>query len=157
FSSVESTWLNSGQKKTLGSEFQLNWNKRVHFSWVHQKSKSMPLGSTSFKSAALSPEDVVHVRLIQPLPRGVLLTNRFRYQSEQFEGESRSGIKIPGSYIWDLLVDIKFLKANAYFEIHNLAKRRYSEFIVSDPAGNSTLSPQPERTFWTGIQIKFQN
>lgn len=166
---ANSTWANGGVEKTRGVETEVNWGigndeerrNNLIFHWTVQNSRRSLPTSPSYVDSALSPHQLLTVRWEKHFPRSITISNEIRHQSDQYEFDNRQGLKIPASSIWNARLSLKILSADLYFSIDNISRERYSEAIGQNPTPGggttSVLSPQNDRSFWTGISIRFTN
>ena len=162
-------WTNRGTEKARGVETEATVRlgsdmERFHtfsISWTEQRSRRETTAFPGDVAAAMSPRTLMTARLEKHMRRAIIVTNEVLYQSEQFELDNRQGLRVPGSYVWNARFSLRILTADLYFSANNITRRRYAETtaLAPLPAGGvvSVLSPQPERTFWAGISIRFIN
>lgn len=154
--SSNNQYRNEGHERTEGFEGDMSLKIsrfKLQFRGTTQKSRqSQPNGD--LLDSPLTPRHHFFAGLDTQLPAGLTLVNEIHYQSEQFEGAGKTGIRLPSYYSWDVRLLIKMLKAFAYIEADNVTGQSFADTIVGSPA---VLSPQPDRTYWTGITIHFKN
>ncbi len=162
---------NSGREENRGVETEINVrlgekttfrNIELNATWTAQESHRSLAGGGSFSSTAMTPRHLVFAQLNQHLPGKLTLTNEIQYKSEQYQFDNRFGVRVPPFYVWNLRVKIKILKADLHADIENVTSRRYAEAVNTfTPVGGSvpltSLLPLPERTYWAGITIRFDN
>ncbi|MCG3203373.1 MAG: Vitamin B12 transporter BtuB [Elusimicrobia bacterium] len=161
------TWTNGGTEKSRGLETEIDLTLgndpiRRHvfsFHWTHQNSERSLPSTSGFVDSALSPQDLFSAKWIKHFPRKIFLENEIQHQADQYELDNRQGLKIPASTLWNARITFKILSADLYFAINNILRERYAEAIGKNPNSGggttSVLSPQPERTYWTGVSILF--
>jgi len=166
---ASSTWANGGEEHSHGieTEASLQWGEHdetkniFSVNWTAQKSRRSLPTAPAMADSAMSPRHLVDVKWDKHMPRSMTFSNELRYQSEQFELDGGQGVRIPGFYVWNARFSLRILAADMYFAIDNIARRRYAETTGQNPlsgGGTATvLSPQPDRTFWTGVSIRFLN
>lgn len=169
FDASANTYVNRGKEKIYGGEAQLTFyfgqdTKFRHFSsevhWMFQKSRRSLEDGRGFLTSPLSPSHLGFFRLNHHLPLHFTLSNELRYQSGQFELDDKRGVRIPAYVLWNVRTRVKILGADLYFDIENVTRRRYADTLFPNVLINGTprtvLSPQPERTYWTGVSIRFR-
>lgn len=160
---------NDGEERVNGVETELYMRVGKHddtrnditAQWTAQKSRRTSSLSAEKLDSAMTPRHLVTARWDKHIPHAMMLTNEIQYQSEQFELDGRAGLRIPSFYVWNARYSLRILAADMYFAINNITRRRYAETIAHyEPAGGgivSVLSPQPERSYWIGVSIRFIN
>jgi vitamin B12 transporter len=147
-----SRYENAGREINEGVETELsigNSSSRISANWTAQKSQRDTPASAGFVQSAMTPRSLVNVRYVQALPWALTLTNDVRYQSEQFEFDNRGGRRVAPYYTWNSRFSFKLWQADLYIAVENVTNRRYADTILSG------LAPQPARTFWGGLSIRF--
>jgi outer membrane receptor protein involved in Fe transport len=119
--------------------------------WTLQNSQRSLPTATTFADSAMSPRHLVNIKWDKYMPRAMMFTNELRYQSDQFQFDNRQGTRIPGFYIWNARFSIRILAADMFVAVDNITRRRYAE------TATNVLFPQPDRSYWTGVSIRFIN
>ncbi len=129
--------------------------------WTVQKSQRSLATTNGYVDAAMSPRQLAFLKIDKHLRHNMVFTNEVRYQSEQFESDNKQGERIPSFYVWNMRFAVRILAADMYVAMDNVTNRRYAEAFGQAPvAGGGTttvLSPQPNRSFWTGFSVRFLN
>jgi outer membrane cobalamin receptor len=159
-------WVNDGTERAMGVETELHWNSRPgnerryesRLSWTVQHSRTRLDESSAWVPSAMTPHHLLDVRLDKHMPRNMVFSNELRYQTQQFELPNEQGLKLPHFLIWNTRFALRILAADMYVAVDNIMNVPYAETFATAPetTGNvSVLSPQPARTYWTGISIRF--
>lgn len=161
---------NEGREKIIGieQEFLLKIRKEnsvlrninLKGSWTHQKSETSLEDGTGYHASALSSRNIGLAQVENILSKSKSLTNTFRFQSKQYEQMGQQGLKIPSYWVWNLRFNVKIHKANLFTGVDNILGHRFSQSFSVDQSGTipqTVLSPQPDRTFWAGLNIQFTN
>lgn len=163
-SPISNRYENGGTEKSKGieTEISIKGEKRgLSAHWTVQQGKRSHPSAPNFLPSAFSPRHLLTAKLDEHLTKAITFTNEVRYQSDQFEMDNHQGVRIPDFYTWNARFSVKILSAHLYFEAENITNRRYAETVAHlTPLGGpvpSVLSPQPNRTFWTGVTIRFVN
>jgi outer membrane receptor protein involved in Fe transport len=149
---------NTGREKTSGMESELKVDigkNHLQTNWTSQSAKR------GDRASRMTPRQFGSLRLSRELPRSITCTNTLRYQGPQWQLDDKQGLKLPSSLVWDLRFAFKILSADLYFEAQNLNRERYADatalYTPASGSNQTLLEPQPERTFWAGITIRFEN
>jgi outer membrane receptor protein involved in Fe transport len=108
--------------------------------------------ATSSQNVPLSftPRNNVNVTTTVEAPRQIRLINTLRYTSKTFEKDGEKGLKIPSFFVWDVGFVKKVLAADLSFSVRNILDKHYA-----DTSTFGALNPQPGRTYWGGVTIRF--
>ncbi|MFN0117134.1 MAG: TonB-dependent receptor plug domain-containing protein [Elusimicrobiota bacterium] len=154
------SYINAPKAELAGTEVEIK-GTYGRFSpganYTFQRAKGNTLTSAKFVELRQTPRHKMNADLKIEFFRGLHLFNSVRYVSKQFRGNNRSGGKLPPFATWNtrLSQDCRF--GQLYFGVNNILNRRYAEAFDSDPISfATTLTPQPDRTYYGGIQIKLQ-
>jgi outer membrane cobalamin receptor len=150
--SAVNKYENNGHERNAGVETELavgNDKTRLSGHWTALKSERDTPTSDGYVQSAMTPRRTAFIRLEQKLPWALNFINDVRYQSEQYQSDNRSGVRLPPYYTWDTRIAFRLWQADLYLAMENVTNRRYADTIL----GN--LAPQPGRTFWTGLSIRF--
>ncbi len=159
-------WINEGTERTMGVETELHWNSdpdaEQHYesrlSWTVQQGQIALDGAPGWVSSAMTPRQLLGWSLDKHMKRQMVLTNELRYQSGEFELPNDQGLNLPHFLLWNARFALRILAADMYFAVDNISNVHYAETFATAPetGGNvSVLSPQPTRTYWTGMSIRF--
>ena len=161
---VSATVGNLGEDRSRGVELEGGstfgsgaWREtHVTANVTVRKAKRKDAGSPTFSDAPMSSHLLAGGQVDLLLPAKVTMTNELRYQSEQFEFTGRAGRKLPPFVTWNLRFTVAIHTAVLYLAAENLGGKKYAEGF-GDPAlaPVAGLAPQPPRTFWTGISVRF--
>lgn len=147
--------VNAPRAETSGAEVEARgrWGVLVHrLSYTYQRAVGNSLASARYVPLRRTPRHMADARLTWLAPRRWSLTGGARYESRQFERDNEGGLMIPGHTTLSARVSKSILGAELFFAGENLTNRRYA-----DSYGFSVLIPQPGRTFWGGITIRFND
>ncbi len=138
------------QNRGVETEFSIGGPaSRLSAAWTAQKSERKTPLTAMFEATAMTPQHMAFVKHEQKLPWALKMTNEVRYQSEQFELDGRNATRIPSYYTWNALFSFKLWQADLFTGVHNVTNRRYADTFLTG------LAPQPARTFWGGLAIRF--
>jgi len=164
FDPATAAFGNVGEDRSRGAEFEGATSFGTG-AWQHTNvSANVTLrdaerrdnGTTAFGQAPLSSRLLAGGQISLLLPAAVTMINELRYQSEQFEFTGRTGRQLPPFVTWNLKFTVKIHSAQLYFAAENLAAKKYGEAFGSAAlAPSAGLAPQPPRTFWAGIAMRF--
>jgi outer membrane cobalamin receptor len=119
-------------------------------SWTLQKGRATSLGSTKFIPIRLTPSYLFNIDTFIPLPFTLEFVNQIRGSGHQFERDNHQGVRLPSYTLWNISLSKKLPFGRVYGSVQNLTGKRYSESVTF---GNAV--PQPDRTYWTGVEVKF--
>jgi len=159
---------NFGRLESEGAETEMEINtgennKFLNFStlfnWTCQRSRRSRDNGAGFVATQMTPRHVLDLKLVQHLPKKTNLTNEVKYQSEQFQFDNEEGLRIPSHYVWNIRLQKNILAATIHLVVENVTSRRFTDDVVTftDQNGmtSSAFVPQPGRTYWAGITIRF--
>jgi outer membrane receptor protein involved in Fe transport len=150
---VPNSLVNAPRAETSGVEVQAKgrWKSLAHrLSYTYQRAVGNGLASSTYVPLRRTPRHLAAATLTWEAPRGWSLTGGGRYESRQFEQDNEQGLLIPGHTVVDARLAKRILGAELFFAGENLTNRRYA-----DGYGFGVLLPQPGRTFWGGITLRF--
>jgi vitamin B12 transporter len=119
---------------------------------TYQRSMGNSLTSSRYVPLRRTPRHLLNAQASWDATRGWILTAGARYSSRQFENDGEAGLMVPSHTLWNARISKKILGAELYVGGENLTNRRYA-----DAFGFGVLVPQPGRTFWSGMTIRFQD
>jgi vitamin B12 transporter len=128
--------------------------------YTYQRAVGNSLASSAFVPLRLTPRHMANEQLTWVGRTGWSLTNSVQYVHKQYQLDGEKGLKLPSYTVWNARLAKKILGAEAYLGVDNITNKRYAEAIGSyfDPltlVSSTTLYPQPGRTFWGGITMRF--
>jgi outer membrane receptor protein involved in Fe transport len=158
---------NRGEQRSTGMETELLWRtdpeseRRLEsrLNWTLQRAETKA-DETGQVASAMTPRHLLRLTIDKHMRRKMVFTNELRYQGKQFSLPDHQGVKVPGFLTWNARFALRILAADLYVAVDNITNTRYAEALgtESDLGGAiSVLSPQPVRTYWTGVSIRFVN
>lgn len=124
--------------------------------YAYHRALGSSLASSGFVALRLTPRHLANYRLDWRLPRDFTLSNSVQYVHSQHEFDDLGGIKLPSYTLWNVRLSKRILGAELYAAVDNLTDKRYAEAFGAHPVTSATtLLPQPGRTYWGGITIRF--
>lgn len=124
--------------------------------YAYHRAVGNSLTSSDFVALRLTPRHMANYRLDWRMRRGFTLSNTVQYVHSQHELDDQRGIKLPSYTLWNVRLSKRILGAELYGAVDNLTNKRYAEAFGTHPVTSATtLLPQPGRTFWGGLQIRF--
>lgn len=113
-------------------------------------------GQSSFGRAPMAPRQMAWGEVDYRLPAKITFINEVRYEGASFENTGGTGRRLPPFALWNVKFTVNIFSALLYVSAENVLARHYAEGF-GDPslAPAAGLEPQPTRTFWAGITIRF--
>ena len=155
--------FNLTKAHSTGVEVEINHKAgRIsqNLNYTYLNNEGQKVGSSDFQLLQFSPHHVGNYRVAVDLPAGFGLTSNVRYLHEQFTDINKGGVRIPQHAIWNVRLSkiVQILRQGpqkmpleAFFGVDNLLNKRYAE---NADAFNGYF-PQPGRTYWGGLSLKF--
>lgn len=106
--------------------------------------------SSDFIELSYVPRNRIDYNAVFHLPFHVDFGHTFKYVGEQWTSENRRGMKLPDYFIWGMSINCEWKEIQLQFGVNNLLDSRYAE-----RGGSGYAYPQPGRTFWGGMTVKF--
>lgn len=162
--SIAGKLSNFGFEENMGLETQASFSASIfelNGQWTYQRSRRSIFNGQGLVPTALTPHHLIFAQFVQNLPWQIKSIFELQHQSKQFLGDNETGLATPSYTIYNLRFQAQTLRAKVFFEIENLFETQYSDSIATFVPKGGTLSnaliPQPNRTFWTGVSIRFSN
>lgn len=120
------------------------------------KAQGQRLGETHFIPLRLTPMHAVNYRLTFHATKSLDIINTVQYVSHQFQTDDRRGLRLAPYTLWNARVEQNIKWFQVFAEVRNITDRLYGESIGSGATfGVSNPVPQPGRTYWGGVKVKF--
>lgn len=160
--------VNRGRRETYGVETTARIETGSETRWAHLVldgnftlvRSRVDLGDgAGERESALTPRQTAIARLTHHLPLRIDLINELRFQDEQFSDVGRSGLRLPSTNVWNIRLHIHIHEAVLFASVENALAERYADDVVRVDTGAGVLEtvprPQPGRTFFLGVTIRF--
>ena len=154
-SPASNSLVNAPRAEITGAETEVvgRWGSLVHrLNYTYQRAVENRLDSSKYRSIRQTPRHLVHAGLTWEAPRGWSLTGVLDASSRQFDEKGDQGPKARGHATLNARLAKTILGADLFFEEENIMNRPYAEAFR-----NGALVPQPGRTFWAGITLRFND
>lgn len=153
------TYRNSPRAEISGVEVEnrQRWGSLTEeASYTYQRAVGNSLASSRFVPLRLTPRHMAHYRLTWAAGRGWSLTNAVQYVHRQFQFDGEKGGRLPSYTLWNARLSKRILSSELYLGVDNITDKRYAESFGFHPVTfATTLLPQPGRTIWGGITVRF--
>jgi vitamin B12 transporter len=158
---LDDTNVNAPRAETSGAEVESvgRWGpftERVNYTYLRAVGNSP--ASAAYLPLRLTPRHLVNYELTWRFRPAWRITNAVRYVHRQYQSDGETGLVLPGHTVWSARLTRRVLAAEVYFAADNIANARYAEGFGFHPVSfATTYLPQPRRTFWGGITIRFRD
>ena len=157
------TYENVSQVETSGAEVELSGSMDAgrlgrfgeRMSYTIQRSLANSMASSKFVPLRLTPRHKGTAELTWT-KSGWSLSNAVHYVSDQFQFDNYVGGRLPPYAVWNAHLRKTLGVAEFSLSVDNILNRRYAEAFDYDPTTfATTFDPQPTRTYWGGVSVKF--
>jgi outer membrane receptor protein involved in Fe transport len=156
---ISDTNVNAPRAEMSGVETELSakWGPLTEkMNYAYQRAVGDAAGFSGFVPLRLTPQHMANCELIWDLPKRWSVSGSLQYVHKQYELDNEMGIKLPSYTLWHARLSKKILGAELYFGVENITDIRYAEAFSTHPTTfATTIYPQPGRTFWGGMTIRF--
>lgn len=152
----DETNINAPRAETTGVEAEASgtWGPVRHrLSYTYQRAVGNSVTSSEYLPIRFTPRHIAGAEATWHAPKRWDLTAGVRYAAEQFSSDGLKGTKIPSHTVWNARVAKTILGAELFFKGENLGNRHYADSLGQGGA----LLPQPGRTYWAGMTLRFKD